>query len=627
MLFERAAGERVSSVVAEQKNFRYFKAALTFWFFCVKTKEQEESPALGGLKIPKGKFKTKRARLYKGVAVEKKLHENIFKKTLKKIVIIICILCCALAQAQVVHSDIALMDLHRIAQIADSNSNDTKSYIMRSSSLLWKKDSLFASKPKKPIFNLLQAGVTLHYNNNLTQSDNDGSMIPATGMQQRITIGATIHFENLLIQLQPEFVNAANTSPTSFTGDPSNGNYWSRYYLYTINKIDNLTRFGTSTYSKFFPGQSRISFQLKHISVGISTENLWWGPGIRNSLVLTNNAPGFLHATINTYKPIPTKWGNIEFQAIFGQLNKTPFEAEDNPIMKTIWAGGIANKQDIGRNIFGYIFSYNPIWTPNLFISFSGMSYFYNQSAEMQSSDLLLDFENKKQTARLGALYFRYKMPKENAELYVEYGRSNRWAAPWNIFGDTIPTGYTAGFRKLISVGKLNKAHISIGGEITQLQLPDARIVFNPANPLSIPKTYSWYTNPYISQGYTNNGQVMGASIGPGSNSQTLYLSWIKGAKRIGVQIERVANNNDFAVYSNFSGIIGSGTPDRYWVNMNYGFNFQWDIHKWLIAGFYQYTNAINYRWVKLHNIFSQPSDGDRNNTRFSLSITRFLGK
>jgi hypothetical protein len=223
-------------------------------------------------------------------------------------------------------------------------------------------------------------------------------------------------------------------------------------------------------------------------------------------------------------------------------------------------------------------------------------------------------------------------MPKENAEIYLEYGRSNRWAAPWNLLGDTIPTGYTAGFRKLFQWGTKAQANneqafLSIQAEITQLQLPDARIVFNPANPFSIPKTNSWYTNPHVAQGYSNDGQVMGASIGPGSNSQTLYLSWIKGMKRIGIQVERVANNNDFAVYSNFSGIIGSGTPDRYWVNMNYGLNFQWDLHKWLISGFYQYTNAINYRWVKLHNIFSQPSDADRNNSRFSLSITRFLGK
>jgi len=546
---------------------------------------------------------------------------------LKKIVIILSILNCALAHAQVVHSDIALMDLQRLAQISDSNSHDSRSYMIRSSSLFWVKDSLSFRAAKKPIVKLLQAGVTVHYNNNLTLSDNDGSMIPATGMQQRFTIGATMQFENLLVQLQPEFVNAANTTPTNFTGDPNNGNYWSRYYLYTINKIDNLTRFGTNTYSKFFPGQSRISFQLKHLSMGISTENLWWGPGIKNSLVLTNNAPGFLHATINTYKPIPTKWGHIEFQAIFGQLNKTPFEAEDNSIMKNIWAGGIANKPDVARNIFGYIFSFNPKFTPNLYIGFSGVSYFYNQPVETKPSDLLLDFENKPQPARLGALFFRYKMPKENAEIYLEYGRSNRWAAPWNVLGDTIPTGYTAGFRKLIPVGRLQQAYIAIGAEITQLQLPDARIVFNPANPFSIPKTNSWYTNPHVAQGYSNDGQVMGASIGPGSNSQTLYLNWIKGAKRIGIQVERVANNNDFAVYNNFSGIIGSGTPDRYWVNMNYGLNFQWDIHQWMISGFYQYTNAINYRWVKLHNIFSQPSDGDRNNTRFSLSITRFLGK
>ncbi|MBR2648172.1 MAG: hypothetical protein IKD55_04990 [Sediminibacterium sp.] len=547
---------------------------------------------------------------------------------MKIFTLILALLATTTAHAQTVHSDITLMDLQRLEQLKDSTGKDERSFLMRSSSLNWGMDPITSkTKKSKPVFQWLQAGYTFHTNNNLTLSENDGSMIPATGTQQRITIGARIQWEHWLLQLQPEFVSAANTTPTNFTGDPNNGNYWSRYYLYTINKIDNLTRFGTDTYQKFFPGQSRLSYQFKHISIGLSTENLWWGPGIRNSLVLTNNAPGFVHFTINSYKPIPTNIGNIEFQAIVGKLNKTPFEAEDNPIMRTIWNDGIARKpENASRTIIGYNISYHPRWTQNLFIGFAGTSYFYSQGVDANASpDLVLPFENKVSPARMGAIYLRYKMPKENTELYLEYGRANRWAAPWNIFGDTIPTGYTAGFRKLFPVGSLNKAHIALGIELTQLQLPDARIVFNPASPLSIPKTNSWYTHPYVMQGYTNEGQVMGASIGPGSNSQTINLSWIKGAKRIGLQLERVANNNDFAVYSNFSGIVGTGGADRYWVNMSYGLNLQWDIGPWLISGFYQYTNAINYRWVKLHNIFSQPSDGDRNNTRFSFSITRFL--
>ena len=532
-------------------------------------------------------------------------------------------------KAQWVHSDLQLQDIQRLNQIADSTNPEKNSYLIRSSSNYWNNQLPERSFKKWPLVKLLQAGVTLHKNDQLTISENDGTLIPAVGMQQRFTIGAIVKWGGITLQVQPEFIQASNENPSTFTGDPNNGNFWSRYYMYMENKVDNLSRFGTTAINQFYLGQSSLKYHYKKLSIGVSTENLWWGPGLRNSLVLSNQAPGFLHATLHTNKPIETKFGNIEFQALYGQLIKTPFAQEYNPIMQNIWAGGIQPKADINRNILGYIFSYNPKWTPNFFIGATGMSYFYTAGAPINpNSEILLPHENKASTARLGSLFFRYKMPESGAEVYGEYGRANRWAAPWNLFGDTIPTGFMVGFRKLMPLGgDAKKGHILLNAEITQLQLPDTRLVFNEASPLSVPKTNSWYTHPYIAQGYTNDGQVMGASVGPGGNSQTINLAWVKGKKRIGLQIDRVANNNDFSLYSNQSGILGYGSPDRYWVNMNYGFNAQWDFGPWLLSGFVQYTNALNYRWVKLHGIFSQPSDADRTNTRFSISLFRYFTK
>ena len=543
------------------------------------------------------------------------------------LIILSCISLLKTSKAQYVGAEIIWQDQQRLQQLLDTSDQDKTSYFIRHASADVLRKFNRTNYPK-PTLQLSLVNYTLHKNDKLTLSDNDGSMIPALGMQQRITLGARMQYKNWFLQLQPEYITAENTQPETFSGDPNNGNYWSRYYLYTINKVDALTRFGKTQYQRWLPGQSRLSYQYKQISAGISTENLWWGPGIRNSLVLTNQAPGFLHFTVNSTKPILTKWGNIEFQAIWGWLNKTPFLSEEDSIMRNIWAGGILGKPDtVNRGILGYQFVFNPKWTPNLYIGFSGVSYFFTQEVEAKASpDLLLPHEVKAGPARLGAISLRYVMPKERAELYMEYGRANRWAAPWNIFGDTIPTGYMAGFRKLIPL-KLGKkaSYLLLHAEITQLQLPDARLVFNPQNPLSIPKTNSWYTHAYVTQGYTNEGQVIGAGIGPGSNSQSLFLSWIQGKKRIGLQVERVANNNDFAIYSNFTGLIGSGTADRYWVNMQYGINAQWDIGPWLISGFYQYTHALNYRWVKLHSIFSEPSEADRVNKRFSITLTRFF--
>ncbi|WP_163277304.1 capsule assembly Wzi family protein, partial [Enterobacter hormaechei] len=67
-------------------------------------------------------------------------------------------------------------------------------------------------------------------------------------------------------------------------------------------------------------GQSSFRLNYKVLSVGISSENLWWGPGIYNSLLMSNNAPGFWHLTFNSRKPLKTPIGDFEWQLIGGKL-------------------------------------------------------------------------------------------------------------------------------------------------------------------------------------------------------------------------------------------------------------------------------------------------------------------
>jgi hypothetical protein len=111
---------------------------------------------------------------------------------------------------------------------------------------------IIKSRTTKIQAQLLQIGYQQQYNSKIATSANDGSFIPALGMQHRLTVGALFRFKNLSIQLQPEFIQAANTAPQPFNGNPFDGNYFSRYYMYYLNKIDNLSQFGTASLAKFF---------------------------------------------------------------------------------------------------------------------------------------------------------------------------------------------------------------------------------------------------------------------------------------------------------------------------------------------------------------------------------------
>ena len=53
-----------------------------------------------------------------------------------------------------------------------------------------------------------------------------------------------------------------------------------------------------------------------------------------------------------------------------------------------------------------------------------------------------------------------------------------------------------------------------------------------------------------VRHGYTNNGEVMGAGIGPGSNSQYFEFSMIDKLDKYSVAFEVIDQDNDFFMYA-----------------------------------------------------------------------------
>ncbi|MES2372519.1 MAG: capsule assembly Wzi family protein [Bacteroidota bacterium] len=517
---------------------------------------------------------------------------------------------------------IALSDTGRVQQLTDTGLQMGVSFCLRPIR------PFFAEKKSRDITaRFTHVSYTLQNNSKLPLGDNDESFFPSVGFQQRITVGAIAQVDGFMLKLQPEFVTAANQEPTPFQWPLPTGNFWANIYQYINNKIDMYSRFGTKPITQLFPGQSSISYTYQSVSAGLSTENIWWGPGLRNSLVMTNNAPGFAHLTVNTVKPIITPIGSFEGQVILGRLDSAGFESPDNVIMRNIWPDGIAKKSADTRMIAGIMMVWQPKWIKNLYLGFASTSNFYSGSENANANDAIGLLSKNKRAAKLGSLFFRYAMPEEHAEFYFEYGRADKPASIFNIFEDTIPTGYVAGVRKLLKTGTKD-SYIELAAEITQLRLPDPSLIFDSNNPFNAPKTNSWYTHNYVAQGYTNRGQLMGAAIGPGSNSQTINVSWINGLKKIGIQFERVLHNNDFYYYNYFNGTIDAGYKNKHWTDLSIGLHGRWDYKDFVFALFANYTSALNYRWVKLDGSWQEPSLlSDKQNTQIVFSLQYKLGK
>jgi len=449
------------------------------------------------------------------------------------------------------------------------------------------------SKNGKLKWQLLPMGLLLQNNSHHPYGWNDGAMIPAKGLQSLITAGIYAEYGMLSIQFKPEIIMAANSAFDTFDKDHYDI-ITARYYDF-YNNIDLPARFGNGGISKAYWGQSSIRINYKALSFGLSTENLWWGPGMRNSLLMSNTAPGFKHLTLNTRKPISSPIGSFEGQIVAGRLENSGYgvlEPERTYLGQPLYVA----KPDEWRYLAGLVVTWQPKWVPGLFLGLTRSSQNYGKSLN-SFGDYLPFFGSKSQAAATEAInkrdqrnsyFMRWLWPEEQAEVYFEYGRNN-YSGNLNDLAlePNVSRAYIFGVRKMFPFGSGKDENLLISAEVTQMQETDISKVMN---------LDSWYTSKSIRQGYTNLGEVLGAGIGPGANHQSVEVSWVKGLKRLGLQFERLVHNNDFYYYA----YVDSKDFRRHWTDLSVAASGEWNYKNFIFNAKLQGIQSLNYQWYLL---------------------------
>lgn len=468
-------------------------------------------------------------------------------------------------------------------------------------------DSSFRIKPL-PLITKLQ------YTSSFPTGWNDGGMIPTVGAQTYLSGGIYASYKWISIQLQPEFVFASNRSYTGFDGDTEAS--WVLWYQYA-NNIDMPERFGTGPYYKILPGQSSIRFNYNKLSLGFSTENLWWGPGRRNSLLMSNTAPGFPHLTLNTTAPLRSPIGSFEGQLAVGRLQGSGYPPTDlsDP---NHYGQHYVPKPDGWRYFSGFVLSYQPKWLTGLSIGASrsfvmlgsdwniGHTLPFFGPGNVDNPDApggIQTGEQKKKSDEYKSVFARWVMPKGKLEFYVEYGRNDPgWDSRDRFIEMDHTRAYIFGFRKLLPIYEADDEFIDVGMEITQLGgTRTSRVRSSP----------SWYSSNIVRHGYTQLGQALGAGVGPGGSLQTLNIAWVKRLKKLGIQFERQEHQLDFF----YDAVIANGDFRKNWVDMSVRLNGAWDYKQFIFFGDLWFIKALNYQ-NKLVDLPNNTGDNFWNFTR-----------
>ena len=115
-------------------------------------------------------------------------------------------------------------------------------------------------------------------------------MIPNRGYQHIISPGVFAKIGPLEITLKPEHHLAENKNFEGFWEGHRDDIWEKRYRLW--NRIDIPEKFGNENHNSTYIGQSSIRLNFNNLSLGISNENIWWGPSIRNSIMMSNHSRG-----------------------------------------------------------------------------------------------------------------------------------------------------------------------------------------------------------------------------------------------------------------------------------------------------------------------------------------------
>lgn len=472
-----------------------------------------------------------------------------------------------------------LEDLARRQQLLDSTKTDVLSFMARPLSKqalgLFPKDSTLhtAWKRQKGFVHFLPVELVQQYVTQQPFQQLDGPLVQSSGYQMMASAGIGVQFAMVDIQLAPQYVQATNPN---YPGIQQTKNYQAKHW-----------------------GNSHIKLNLGPLSIGLSTAPMTWGPSIANPLLMSNNHAGFTHGIFQSNRPLHTWIGNFEWQYFAGFLD--PMQKGYTALSEIRSAVGDNNDTRERRYMNGGMIVYHPKWIKGFSVGVgrvvqeleSAYNYYHEWNLLFKNVARIDDKDYFLETAQdqYASAFLRWVLPASHAELYTEWGRNDAFFHLRDFVQQPEHSrGYTLGIRKLFNISADQKNYYQFISEYTRIQQPST---------WPVRSAYSWYVHGSVYPGYTQNGQILGAPIGPGGNAGMIRISEFKGNTQRAIQLESTTHEAD--VYED-SGLAYVDPSRAKWVDYGLALMFEKQYKHFFIATKMAYKRGFNYQW-------SQPSN------------------
>lgn len=415
---------------------------------------------------------------------------------------------------------------------------------------------------------LLPVDVRIIGNSGYARDWNDGVQWGGGGFSSAMSSGARLRWGILEGAIAPVVAAHQNMRfQTLAYPDPEYSRFIDRW---RGRYIDMPQRFGIDPYVTFSPGQSYVRVNTGDVRSGVSTENLSWGPARRNPLLLSGTAEGFPHIFVESSRPHDVWIGDAEFQLFLGRLSESEF-FDSEP-------------ENDNRALTGMIVTLRPRGLDGLYLGAARL----HQQPWGDAGDILLgpitgvdpDSAGIPRDMQLISLFMRWAAAPGGFEVYGEWARQDTWKQWVRLLNPMeAPQAYTLGLQKILRHG--NNA-VRLSAEFSHLS--DALAHGDVGRWQS-----TFYASPRLVHGHTHRGQLLGAPIGPGSESQFIGgdVFWSQG--RTSLSIERVRYDDDayYAVWGTTHGPHGHDTElsfrgghlltrDEFSIEADLGYSFRY---------------------------------------------------
>ena len=305
----------------------------------------------------------------------------------------------------------------------------------------------------------------------------------------------------VLLSLEPYFFTSENLSFTSYHDDP---------LFQALN--DGLAHEQRPYLSTGFR-ESQLLLVNNDIGIGYANTNMWWGPGLHNSLHMSNNTSGFNYFFMGTTSEKRISFIGYNIKYVFSKLDKN--------LAKPFFTGFTAD----------FTIHSNPIITLGLirsFLSGGDLESPWPETNNISTSDaMLLPFQqifkkglNQDAYDQTLSIFTNVTFPKSGLKLYFEIGANDHRYDIYDFLQHPDHTAATIlGFRKY---NFFNNEKLILGMEYTNLR--KTRYDNRP--------TPDWYNRSWFDYNLYD-GRRFTAHSGADSDDFYVYFGYLSPSDKI----------------------------------------------------------------------------------------------